>query len=130
MEESEVSNILQYNAKATESLPFLVIVIDEFTQVALKEKLFNELVSEIARLGRAAGIHLILATQRPDKDSIDPQIKANMGAAIAFGVATASNSRVIIDQNGAEHLTQKGRCLFKKGKKLIEIQTPKCKETS
>lgn len=94
-------------------LPYIVIIIDEFADlmmVAPKEIL--ESVQRLAQMARAAGIHLILATQRPSKDVITGDIKANMAARITFQLRTKTDSRVILDCNGAEALLGKGDMLY------------------
>ena len=125
---SGAKNVLEFNTKFSKRLPFIVIIIDEFASLALDRKRkdkFLDLVSYFSRVGRAAGFHLVLATQRPDQKAVTGEIKANFGGIIAFKVANSLNSRIILDQSGAELLQQKGRCLFKRGADITEIQTPK-----
>jgi DNA segregation ATPase FtsK/SpoIIIE, S-DNA-T family len=73
---------------------------------------------------RAAGIHLVLATQRPDKDVVPPIIKANLGGKIALQVASKTNSRIVLDEGGAERLLGKGDLLANLGRGLVRAQAP------
>ena len=121
MEKARVRNIGEYNQALHEGklkeddkeLPYLVIVIDELADlmmVAAKE--VEASIVRIAQLARAAGIHLIVATQRPDANVVTSLIKANITNRIAFRTATAIDSRVILDNSGAEQLTGLGDMLF------------------
>lgn len=114
-----VRDIINYNKRveerhiATEKLPYIVVIIDEFAD--LMATTGKELESTIARLcamSRAVGIHLVLATQRPSIDVITGLIKANIPTRIAFMVASKMDSRVIIDQVGAEKLLGSGDMLY------------------
>nr|WP_246208859.1 DNA translocase FtsK [Entomospira nematocera] len=112
-------NIASYNHKIKEMslinppLPYLVVVIDEFADLmATGAKELEGLIARLAAKSRAAGIHLVLATQRPSVDVITGLIKANFPSRIAFMVAGKMDSRVILDTNGAEQLLGKGDMLF------------------
>jgi len=112
-----VRNIADFNGRAPEMglnpLPYIVIVIDELADlmmVAAGE--IEELICRIAQLARAVGIHLLVATQRPSADIITGLIKANIPSRIAFAVSSSIDSRVILDETGAEKLLGRGDMLY------------------
>ncbi|WP_198262720.1 DNA translocase FtsK [sulfur-oxidizing endosymbiont of Gigantopelta aegis] len=100
-------------AAELETLPFIVIVIDEFADMMMiVGKKVEELIARLAQKARAAGLHLIIATQRPSVDVITGLIKANVPTRIAFQVSSKIDSRTILDQMGAENLLGHGDMLF------------------
>ena len=100
-------------AELLEALPYIVVVIDEFADMMMVVgKKIEELIARLAQKARAAGIHLILATQRPSVDVITGLIKANIPARIAFQVSSKIDSRTILDQMGAEQLLGHGDMLY------------------
>jgi len=115
--EKRVKKLSEFNAKTRNKLPLMVMLVDEFSDLMLsggtkqKEAIQNKIV-RIAQMGRAAGIHLVLATQKPTSETVTSRIKANMPARIAFSVTTWRESQVILDINGAEALTGQGDMLF------------------
>lgn len=111
-----------YNARVQDTLPYLVIIVDELADLmATSAAEIEGPIVRLAQMSRAVGIHLILATQRPSVDVITGLIKANIPARIAFAVASATDSRTILDQQGAEKLLGRGDMLFS----TAELSTPK-----
>ncbi len=117
-----VRNISAYNSKvasqkiARERLPYIVVVIDEFADIMTTVgKELETILARLAAMARAVGIHLVLATQRPSSDVITGTIKSNIPSRIAFTVSGQINSRIIIDENGAEKLLGQGDMLLAPG---------------
>ena len=112
----KLRNIAEYNAYLPDDetrMPRIVIIIDELAELMMSSaKEVEEYITRIAQLGRACGIHLIVATQRPSVDIITGKIKANIVSRIAFAVSDATNSKVILDSTGAECLIGNGDMLF------------------
>ncbi len=100
-------------APLLEKLPYIVVIVDEFADlIMVVGKKVEELIARLAQKARAAGVHLILATQRPSVDVITGLIKANIPTRVAFTVSTKTDSRTILDQGGAESLLGMGDMLY------------------
>ena len=123
-----VRNIVEYNDMVRKHeveddiMPYIVVIIDEFADLIMSAKEVEKPVMRLAQKARAIGIHLIVATQRPDVKVITGTIKANFPARIAFRVMQMIDSRTIIDQPGAQQLIGRGDMLMSIGGELTRIQ--------
>jgi S-DNA-T family DNA segregation ATPase FtsK/SpoIIIE len=125
--EAGVRNIKKYNEKSVEKLPYIVIIIDELADLMMvSPQEVEDAICRIAQKARAAGMHLLLATQRPSVDVITGLIKANIPTRIAFSVSSQVDSRTMLDANGAEKLLGKGDMLFVENgaNKAVRLQGP------
>jgi len=113
MEDIGTRNIAGYNAKSKEKMPYLVLIVDELADLMMVGGFeIEQNLVRLAQLGRATGIHLVLATQRPSVNVVTGLLKANIPARVAFAVASQVDSRVILDTVGAEKLLGKGDMLL------------------
>ena len=113
MESIGARNIETYNQKTTNHMPYIVVTVDELADLMMTASFdVEKSLCRLAQLGRATGIHLIVATQRPSVDVLTGLIKANFPSRISFGVASQIDSRTILDVTGAEKLLGKGDMLY------------------
>ena len=122
-----VRSLPDYNAKVTpgERIPWWVLVLDEYADLTSDRDMKKDIESELKRLAqkaRAAGIHLIIATQKPSGDVISTNLRSNLPAQLALRVKNGTESRVILDEQGAEVLNGKGDAYLKSEGKLVRIQ--------
>ncbi len=108
-----VRDIEGYNRKIEDKKPYILIIVDELADLMIQaSEELEKILTRLAQMSRAVGIHLVLATQRPSVDVITGLIKANFPARVAFQVASMTDSRTILDMNGAEKLLGRGDMLF------------------
>jgi len=112
LQKSACKNITDYNARRGESMPYIVCVIDEFADLIMTDKKAGSAIMLLTQKARAAGIHIILATQRPSVNIVTGALKANFPARLSFKVASMTDSRTILDRPGAERLIGRGDSLF------------------
>ncbi len=114
--QAKVKKLSEYNnQEITDKRPYIIIVIDEFADLvdSPKGKGVTKVVRRLAQKGRSAGIHLVIATQKPTVDMVDSAIKSNLPARLSFRVSAQADSRVILDENGAEKLYGNGDCFLR-----------------
>ncbi len=113
MEEIGVRNIDSYNKKSPDRMPYLVVAIDELADLMMTASVdVEQALCRLAQLGRATGIHLVVATQRPSVDVLTGLIKANFPSRVSFALTSQVDSRTILDTAGAEKLLGKGDMLY------------------
>lgn len=129
---AKVKNLKEYNQAITDGvlsrkeyskMPYIVLVIDEFADLIMTSgKEVETPIARIAQKARAAGIHMIIATQRPSTKVITGLIKSNFPARMSFKVVQSNDSRIILDNNGAENLIGRGDMLFSQGSDMVRLQ--------
>ena len=131
MTKEGVRNIDGYNAKHTLAMPYIVVVVDEMSDLMLVAgKEIENYIQKLSQMARAAGIHIIMATQRPSVDVITGTIKANFPTRISFQVTSKIDSRTILGEQGAEQLLGKGDMLYmSSANRIVRIHAPFVSET-
>ena len=126
MTKEGVRNIDSYNTKHTLAMPYIVVVVDEMSDLMLVAgKEIENYIQKLSQMARAAGIHIIMATQRPSVDVITGTIKANFPTRISFQVTSKIDSRTILGEQGAEQLLGKGDMLYmSSANRIIRIHAP------
>jgi S-DNA-T family DNA segregation ATPase FtsK/SpoIIIE len=100
----------------------IVVIVDEFVDLIMQKKIIEDLFVRLAQKGRGAKVHLVLATQRPDSSIMKGVLRSNIPSRIAFKVQKSTESKIILDQTGAENLFGKGDMLFSNGKEIKRLQ--------
>lgn len=125
LKEADVRSISEYNKANDKKIPYIGVIVDEYADLAMT---FGENaeypIARLAQKARAAGIHLVLATQRPSTNVITGMIKANFPARLAFRVAQRVDSRTVLDCVGAQQLIGRGDALFSNNGVCLRLQTP------
>ncbi len=126
MTKEGVRNIDSYNSKHTLAMPYIVVVVDEMSDLMLVAgKEIENYIQKLSQMARAAGIHIIMATQRPSVDVITGTIKANFPTRISFQVTSKIDSRTILGEQGAEQLLGKGDMLYmSSANRIVRIHAP------
>lgn len=125
LKSANVRNIQEYRDKVG-NMPYITIFIDELADLLMTNKRIENYLIRIAQLGRASGLHLIVATQRPDSTVLTGLIRANIPSRVCFAVQKATDSRIILDSSGGENLRGHGDGLFMPigSKEMIHFQSP------
>lgn len=129
LSEAEVSNIREYNKLGKEVMPYIVFVIDEMADFSVSDSsgMFVDGLIRILQMARAVGVHLIMASARPCDETFPGMLRANLFSHLAFSTATAEDSKIILDQPGAEKLLGRGDALYVNSSRdntLVRIQAP------
>ena len=131
MTKEGVRNIDSYNSKHKLPMPYIVVVVDEMSDLMLVAgKEIENYIQKLSQMARAAGIHIIMATQRPSVDVITGTIKANFPTRISFQVTSKIDSRTILGEQGAEQLLGKGDMLYmSSANRIVRIHAPFVSDT-
>jgi S-DNA-T family DNA segregation ATPase FtsK/SpoIIIE len=126
-----VKNIDGYNSKHKKHMPYIIVIVDEMSDLMLiAGKEIENYIQRLSQMARAAGIHIIMATQRPSVDVITGTIKANFPTRISFQVSSKIDSRTILGEQGAEQLLGKGDMLFMSAaNRIVRIHGPYVSES-
>lgn len=128
LQKTDCRDIKSYNSVSKDKMPYIVFIIDEFSDLLMTakfKKVFEDKVIRLAQKARAVGIHMILSTQKPIKAVVTSIIKSNLPARISFRVPSSMDSRTILDENGSEKLLGKGDMLVKTSTlNMVRVQSP------